>query len=80
MKPQRKWLFIPVVLAAIVIAIASGVSPSTLAFVGLTLLCPTIMFFSMRGMGVNHGYCHSEDKNQSEPEYKAGTESTRKAA
>lgn len=66
MTRQRKWLLIVcmVAAAAAAIALALGVSPVTLLLVGVSLLCPAMMFFSMIGM--QHGGGHWEACKHSE--------------
>ncbi len=80
MKLPRNWVLIAGLVATVVAMLASSLSASTLALVGLALLCPVTMFFGMRGMGMNHVHCHSEDHRHSEPKHEADTKSSREAA
>ena len=80
MKMQRKWLFIAATPAMALAALAMGVSLSTLLFLGVALLCPAVMFFGMKGMGVQHGCGHCERHNHADAEAGAETRPEEKAA
>lgn len=66
MTTQRKWLLVVGVIAAATVALALGVSPSTLLLFGAILLCPAAMFFGMGGMqqGCRHGKEHAHSDAQ----------------
>lgn len=57
-----KWRLFGVagLLIAASVALAVGVSLSTLLLVGVSLLCPAAMFLGMHGTGA----CHNEERGQ----------------
>lgn len=68
MTTQQKWLLIVGVVAAAAVALALGVSPGTLVLVGISLLCPAVMFFGMGGM--QHGGGHGGGRKPEEHDFK----------
>lgn len=64
MTNRKKWIAVLVVVIGAVVALAAGVSPTTVLLVGVILLCPAVMWFGMSGM--QHGSSHAETNKQSE--------------
>jgi hypothetical protein len=72
--PQRKWLWIGAASAAVVAALALGVSLGTVLILAAALICPLAMYFGMRGMGMGQGCRHNgmhEDGEDGLPERRA---------
>lgn len=74
MVTKRKVLLVVAIVLAGIVALAAGVPVSTLALIGMALICPAAMYFGMGAMGKqegchNHagGQCHHADANDAQP-------------
>lgn len=66
MTAQPKWLslWVGFLVAAVVAALALGVSPGILLILALLLGCPLAMYFGMRGMGSQPTSGHAQRGEQ----------------